>query len=325
MRSSTNRKPVVGGAKRAPKTWTSTHGNRFEPSSSSSSSSSSTSAYSRAATKKQYRPNVFAPTAAQLARETERQELELGLEVYSHKSPAGPPHMYGTPFLAPLCKPWSSSFTLDSNLNHVTRNKTERLKAPLLAYTNNPDEAVDLLSCLGPGPMGLDLEWNVDFRKGAKPTALLQICSPVLIVIVHLSAMNHYIPPILRSILQDATIIKTGVAIKNDALKLQRDFGINTRNIVELSNLAKLAQPYRWKSAGPLIALRDLTRVYLGKKLSKDQVRTSDWERWPLSDQQVEYAASDTLVGLEVLRAIFMMMTVMKQELRHRPWNWKRR
>lgn len=185
-----------------------------------------------------------------------------------------------------------------------SRSGSPRLKTPMLAYTADHDEANDLLSCLGPGPMGLDLEWNFSRLGGSHRTALLQICSPSMILIIHLSAMSHRIPPLLTNILHDPTIIKTGVAIKNDALKLQRDYGIDTRNVVELSNLVKLAQPQRWAGINHLISLRDLTRIYLGRKLRKDSVRTSDWERYPLDAEQIEYAASDTLASLEVLRAV---------------------
>lgn len=248
----------------------------------------------------------FKKTPAQRAKEAEQEELERGLEVYTHKSPAGPPLVAGSSFLAPLSKPSSSSHTLDQPLlpdGTLSNSGSTRLQKPVLAYTANYDEASDLLSCLGPGPMGLDLEWNVS-HSGAQRTALLQLCSSSIILIIHLSAMSHRIPPLLTSILQDPNIIKTGVAIRNDALKLQRDYAIDTRNIVELSTLAKLAQPSRWEHVRWLISLRDLTRVYLGRKLRKDSVRVSDWERYPLDEEQIEYAASDTFASLEVLRAV---------------------
>ncbi|TKY85260.1 hypothetical protein EX895_006340 [Sporisorium graminicola] len=281
--------------RRLPKTWASTHG--------SASTGTARTSRGRASPGNAF---PFTKTPAQKAKEAQQQELERGLEVYTHKSPAGPPHVAGSNFLNPLCKPSSSSQTLDQPLlpdGSTSRGKLARLRTPVLAYTANYDEAAELLSCLGPGPMGLDLEWNFS-RKGAQRTALLQICSPSMILIIHLSAMSHRIPPPLRSILQDPNIIKTGVAIRNDALKLQRDYSIDTRNVVELGTLAKLAQPGRWADVRRLISLRDLTRVYLGRKLRKDSVRVSDWEQYPLNANQIEYAASDTFVSLEVLRAL---------------------
>ncbi|KAJ9479856.1 3'-5' exonuclease domain-containing protein [Pseudozyma hubeiensis] len=296
-----------GGRRKLPKTWASTHGDRGPDGGSGSTTSSTTSKRTRDWGRPQTKSSTWERVNAKREKEAKLQELERGLEVYSHKSPAGPPLVSGTPYLNPLCKPSSSSHTLDQPLlsnGSSSRASSPRLKTPMLAYTADHDEANDLLSCLGPGPMGLDLEWNFSRLGGPHRTALLQICSPSMILIIHLSAMSHRIPPLLSAILHDPTIIKTGVAIKNDALKLQRDYGIDTRNVVELSNFVKLAQPQRWAGINHLISLRDLTRIYLGRKLRKDSVRTSDWERYPLDAEQIEYAASDTFASLEVLRAV---------------------
>lgn len=236
------------------------------------------------------------PTAAELEKEAKRQALEAGLEFYSHKTPAGPPHSAGSSFLSALNRASSSANPSD--------NDAARLKPPMLAYTADFDEANDLLACLGQGPMGLDLEWNFSPKSGPHRTGVIQICSSTLILILHTSAMAHRLPPLLTTILQDPTIVKTGVAIKNDALKLQKDYAIHTRNLVELSHLAKLAQPSTWAGVNHLISLRDLTRMYLGRRLRKDSVRVSDWETYPLLEEQIEYAASDTFASLEVLRAL---------------------
>ena len=292
------RSGIKAGGRKLPKTWASTHGANPRNGTFRKTTTSTRG-------KSQYNTFEWKKTAAQVERQAKQQELEQGFEVYTYKLPAGPPLIQGASFLHPLCKASSSSHTLDQPLQPYgtsTRDRAARLKVPALAYTADYNEAIDLLSCLGPGPMGLDLEWNFT-RAGSRRTALLQICSPSLILIIHLSAMSHRIPPLLRSILEDPNIIKTGVAIKNDALKLQRDYAIDTRNVVELSNMVKLAQPKLWKDRAYLISLRDLTRVYLGRRLRKDSVRVSDWERYPLDADQIEYAASDTFASLEVLRA----------------------
>ncbi len=294
MRSSSNARSRKN---RPPKTWASTHGTA-ETSEIGVRKPLQRSARSEKTTG----PYQWKITPKQAAKEAHLQELERGLQFYTHTSPAGPPLAAGSSFLLPISKPSASSPTPDAT--NSGEETALRLKTPMLAYTADYDEANDLLSCLGTGPMGLDLEWNFSRTRGAHRTALLQICSPSLILIIHLSAMSHRIPPLLKNILQDPTIIKTGVAIKNDALKLQRDYAINTRNALELSNLVKLAQPAKWANVNHLISLRDLTRIYLGKRLKKDSVRVSDWERYPLEKEQIEYAASDTFASLEVLRAV---------------------
>lgn len=296
------------GGRKLPKTWANTHGDKSPDDASTSikaKSKAKASSRTHAWGRPKMNPLPWNYTDAQRDKEARLQELERGLEVYSHKCPAGPPLVSGTCFLNARSKASSSSHTLDQPLlsdDTTSRDKSARLKMPTLAYTANYDEACDLLHCLGPGPMGLDLEWNYS-RAGVHRTALVQICSSSLILIIHTSAMSHRIPPLLKHILQDPSIVKTGVAIKNDALKLQRDYAIDARNVVELSNFVKLAQPHRWAGHSHLISLRDLTRIYLGRKLRKDSVRVSDWERYPLDAKQIEYAASDTFASLEVLRA----------------------
>lgn len=278
---------------RQPKTWASTHG---APSGQDAQGSKSVRG------KADHRASLWKRNGAQQAKEAILEELEQGLQVYTYTKPVGPPYSSGSTFLLPRCKPPSSSSVVSSSED--ASDAGARLKPPMLAYTANYDEADDLLSCLGSGPLGFDLEWN--YSHFAKPgrTALLQICSPSLILIIHLSAMSYRIPPRLHAILKDAAIIKTGVAIRNDALKLERDFAIHSRNMLELSSLAKLAEPAKWARTNTLISLRNLARVYLHRRLSKHSVRSSDWEQFPLHREQVEYAASDAFVGLELLRAL---------------------
>lgn len=227
--------------------------------------------------------------AARAAKEAEAEALEVGLTAYSYRKPVGPALEPGTKFLQGKRKA------------SVSKPDGPRLREPGMAYTEHLEEAEDLVNCLQ-GPLGLDLEWNFEYGRVYK-TALLQICSTNLIILIHLSSIKT-VPPSLVKVLQDPAVIKTGVAIRNDALKLQRDFNIQCRNIVELSQLAKLAEPERWASTKYLISLRALTRVYLGQKLRKDEERVSDWTKRPLSDKQIEYAASDVFVGLELLRKL---------------------
>ncbi|GAK62742.1 ribonuclease H-like protein [Moesziomyces antarcticus] len=285
--------PRARAKNRPPKTWASTHHARAMGQQQRHSSTT-------ASKQSRYRPHQWKISPAKAAKEAEQEKLERGLDIYTHTVPCGSELATGVDFLLARSKPSADSVAAAPQ----DLTATARLKTPLLAYTADYDEAEELLSCLGPGPMGLDLEWNFTRFGGANRTALLQLCSPRMILVIHMSAMSHRVPPLLRTILQDPSIIKTGVAIRNDALKLQRDYAIHMRNVLELSNLAKLAQPAQWASVGTLISLRDLTRIYLGRRLRKGDVRVSDWETFPLDQEQIEYAASDTFASLEVLRAI---------------------
>jgi hypothetical protein len=65
-----------------------------------------------------------------------------------------------------------------------------------LQYITNHREADIALSQLAPGPLGFDLEWRPNYRKGAKenPVALVQLASHDTILLLHvsyMSGMNH--------------------------------------------------------------------------------------------------------------------------------------
>jgi hypothetical protein len=53
-------------------------------------------------------------------------------------------------------------------------------------------------------------------------------------------------PSKLRDVLEDRSIIKAGVGIGGDAKKLWRDYGVSLLGAVELSLLARAADPPQW-------------------------------------------------------------------------------
>lgn len=149
------------------------------------------------------------------------------------------------------------------------------------------------------GPFGFDVEWKPTFVKGQpqSPIALLQLAKEDQILLIQLSAMNEF-PERLREILEDPHIIKAGVGIMEDAKKLWRDHGVSLLGAVELSHLARSADSSRWAGgkSRELISLTRLLEAYRSRRLNKGKARMSNWEL-PLTDQQINYAASDALAG----------------------------
>ncbi|WFD02203.1 hypothetical protein MOBT1_000884 [Malassezia obtusa] len=152
--------------------------------------------------------------------------------------------------------------------------------------------------------VGFDLEWNMTPYTGK--TAVIQIGVADSIYIVQLSMMQR-VPPSIATMMADPTVLKVGVAVRNDAHKLRRDFGIVSNGLVELSTMAKLVDPDRWKHRRLLISLRDLCEAYLKRALRKDAVRVSQWDKAPLSAEQLEYAASDVYVSLELFHQLLLV------------------
>ena len=62
-----------------------------------------------------------------------------------------------------------------------------------------------------------------------------------MILLVQISAMYYKIPPSLLKILCDPNVIKLGVNIRGDALKLRRDFGHRMRGFLEVSRHRQLS------------------------------------------------------------------------------------
>ncbi|CAM0135600.1 unnamed protein product [Umbelopsis sp. WA50703] len=145
---------------------------------------------------------------------------------------------------------------------------------------------------------GLDLEWRPTFVKGSKEnkTALIQLCNAESVLIIQISRM-HVFPKELKSMLQDRNIIKTGVSIRGDALKLYRDFRILTNGLVDLGALARSTKAKELEDHAGL-SLRLLCGIYLGKSLPKGAVRLSRWDAPFLSSKQKQYAADDAYVSI---------------------------
>lgn len=153
--------------------------------------------------------------------------------------------------------------------------------------------------------VGFDLEWDIEPYVGK--TSVIQVCVADTIFIIHLAAMRS-LPQSIVKMMADPSVLKVGVAVRNDAHKLRRDFGIVSAGLVELSVLAKSVEPDRWQHRRTLISLQDLCNAYLSRQLRKDDVRISRWSRIPLSEKQLEYAASDVFVSLELFHRLVLLM-----------------
>jgi hypothetical protein len=177
------------------------------------------------------------------------------------------------------------------------------------------------------------MEWPVSFgRKTENKTALIQVSDGKIILLVQISgrssitmlraslitdaslmrthsAMYYKIPPSLLAVIQSPTRLLYGVNIRNDCLKLARDFPSLGRpqGFVDLSHISRELDPARWGAEGRrLISLAKLTEAHVGETLEKPKERTSDWRK-PLTERQRDYAASDVQCGwaiLERLRAL---------------------
>ena len=107
----------------------------------------------------------------------------------------------------------------------------------------------------------------------------------------------------MRALLEDASILKVGVASLQDAQKVARDFNITCSGVVDLSELANCAllPPRRWSLAA-------LVERVLHCQLPKPTgIRIGAWDARALGKEQIEYAALDAIASLRLWEELSAM------------------
>ncbi len=137
--------------------------------------------------------------------------------------------------------------------------------------------------------LGFDTETKPSFQKGEHhKVALLQLATQDK---AFLFRLNHIgLPQVLGDLFENQSIVKVGLAIRDDLKGLNHWLPFTPQSFVELQDLAEKAQ---LKSRG----LQGLTEEVLEKKLSK-KAKLTNWENKNLSPDQLKYAATDAWIGL---------------------------
>lgn len=132
--------------------------------------------------------------------------------------------------------------------------------------------------------IGFDTETPPTFRKGQshRPT-LVQIATSRTVYLFQLRQMDF--APVLTSVLNDADIVKAGVALDHDLRQLQALFPFEPRGVLDLGEVAR-------KRGMQQSGVRNLAGILLGFRITKGS-RTSNWGRPVLSPSQITYAATD--------------------------------
>jgi len=152
--------------------------------------------------------------------------------------------------------------------------------------------------------MGLDCEWAASWHRPGCPERLatLQLCHHGVggsrVLVLHLLGFEGKLPEAVVSLLADTRVAKVGAGIGGDAHKLVRDFGCVVRGLYDL----KRTDSQNKKA----VSLEDMVRAHCPSELHitkaagiKDKgVRTSNWQAWPLSAQQIDYSARDAALSV---------------------------
>ena len=165
-----------------------------------------------------------------------------------------------------------------------------------ITVVENPDQINDivekLLEC---DILGFDTETKPAFVKGEKnKIALLQICSETGAFLFRINKTGFH--PALINLLEKESVLKIGVAIRDDLLGLQKIQQFQPGGFIDLQELAP-------KYGISTISLKGLAAEVLNQRISKRQ-QTSNWEADNLRQAQILYAATDAWVALSIYKKL---------------------
>jgi len=146
--------------------------------------------------------------------------------------------------------------------------------------------------------LGIDCEWN--YLNPNEPLALIQIATPGKVYLLDMLSTSQIPEPVKEAfeqrILLNPTIIKISFDVSSDMTRLSS----NINGMIDLQELALETIECDWdKGASP--SLDNLVQVVLKRKLNKTKdLQSGEWDQRPLNDQQLQYAALDALVLLDL-------------------------
>jgi ribonuclease D len=139
--------------------------------------------------------------------------------------------------------------------------------------------------------LGFDTETKPTFKKGRfHHVALLQLSTDEKAFLFRINKVS--LPAFILDILEDATITKVGVALRDDLTGLKKIKPFNPQGFIDLQQFVK---QYGIDDNG----LKKLVANILGFRISK-RFQTSNWEQELLDADQLTYAATDAWVCRQI-------------------------
>ena len=181
---------------------------------------------------------------------------------------------------------------------HITISKEELSKLPLADYhagaqvIDSESDMEDAIAHLSASRIiGLDTETRPSFRKGQSySVSLLQLASPERCFLFRLNILGLH--PKLVQLLEDPSLLKVGVSLRDDFTSLSRIGKLNPQGFIDLQKYVKKFS----------IEDNSLARIYailFGHRISKNQ-RLTNWEAETLTPAQINYAAFDAVACIHI-------------------------
>lgn len=146
--------------------------------------------------------------------------------------------------------------------------------------------------------VGFDTEWSLvvmDDGRVEPRVVLVKLFSCVGCVLIRLDHKSGPVCPSLINFFMMKDIVFVGVHVKEDVRKLKENFGVEVRNVVELSELAAnaLRKP-RLVAYGPRELAREVLKVGFDQR--PQNVMWMGWTAEFLTAEQIECATIDAYV-----------------------------
>ena len=139
--------------------------------------------------------------------------------------------------------------------------------------------------------LGIDSETKPSFVKGkSHKVSLLQVATDTHCFLFRLNLIGF--PKVLIDLLENPSIVKVGLSLKDDFLAMHRRVSFKQQNCIELQEFVK---PFGIQDK----SLQKIYAILFGQKISKSQ-RLSNWEAETLSPSQQQYAATDAWTCLKI-------------------------
>ncbi len=161
--------------------------------------------------------------------------------------------------------------------------------------TNNQELRTVLPLLKAAKQLGFDTETKPSFKKGEVfKVAMLQLSTETDAFLIRLHFVNELKD--IQQIFEDESVLKVGVAIRDDLKVLQKVFQFEPQNFFELQDLAK-------EKGLQNFGLKGMTEEVMDCTISKGPKMTN-WEARELTDQQMMYAATDAWIGLMLYKKL---------------------
>lgn len=147
----------------------------------------------------------------------------------------------------------------------------------------------------GEKAVGFDTETKPAFKRGEfNHVSLIQIATEKEVFLIRINLTG--ITDELVAFLENNNVLKIGVALRDDLIDLRKIRDFNPAGFIELN---KVVTEIGIESNG----LRKLTAIILGFRISKS-AQISNWESEKLTEKQLNYAATDAWVCIEMYREL---------------------